>query len=266
MYQHCVISAQYSQKQAIIRNHFHDGYQLIYVVRGSARVTVSGKEYDAKAGTLVLIGRLESHKITGESADYSRYTVQIGPEIVNYSGLLGENLFSLLTNRPEQFRHAVDMGNAIAPILEQMAAESRKEDPLQQEMLVFLLCQLLVLCYRTYPELLPENTRNLKLAQQMQRYIEEHVATKLTLAELAQQFNMSQSYLSHLFKDTTGCSVMSYLNAYRFLLAKRYLVETDWDIGKIVESCGFSDNSNFSRTFKQTAGLSPSQFRKKYKV
>ena len=130
-----MVSVKYTEEKRAIHSHFHDGYQLIYVVKGGARVTVSGKEYEAKAGTLVLIGRLESHKITDETADYCRYTVRIDPQIATHSGLLGENLFSLLTNRPEQFRHAVDMGNSLEPLLRQMLEESQREVLLQEEML-----------------------------------------------------------------------------------------------------------------------------------
>ena len=262
-----MISVKYSQEQNTIHSHFHDGHQLIYVKKGSARVTVSGKPYDATAGTLVLIGRLESHEICNQSSDYSRYTVQIGPDILRYSELLGERLISVLTNRPEQFRHAVNLSAEpqVEMILKKMVGESQKNDPLSCQMLLFMLGQLLVLCCRAYPQQLPENTLNLRLVQQVQDYIERNAAQKLTLAELAEQFHMSQSYLSHLFKDTTGSSVVAYLTAYRLLMAKRYLAQTDLEIGAVVERCGFSDNSNFSRSFKQVTGLSPSQFRKQYK-
>ena len=262
-----MISVKYSQEQNTIHSHFHDGHQLIYVVGGKAKITVSGRQYDAAAGTLVLIGRLESHEICDQSSDYSRYTVQISPEIFRYGELLGERLLSVLTNRPEQFRHAVNLSAEpqVEMILKKMVLESREKDPLNSQMLLFLLGQILVLCCRAYPEQVPENTRNLKLIQQIQNYIEHNATQKLTLAELAEQFHMSQSYLSHLFKDTTGCSVVAYLSAYRLLMAKRYLAQTDLEIGAVVERCGFSDNSNFSRTFKQATGLSPSQFRKQYK-
>lgn len=261
-----IVSVKYSQENSPIHSHFHDSHQLIYVVKGSALITVSDKNYYANPGTLVLISRLESHAIHMKTEDYSRYTVQIAPEIARFGDILGETLFSVLTNRPEQFRHALDLSGEprVLTILEQMAAESQNDDNMKSKMLLFLLGQLLVLCCRTYPEQLPENTRNLKLVQQMQHYIEKNVAERLTLGALSERFNMSQSYLSHLFKDITGCSVIGYLTAYRLLMAKHYLVETDWEIGRIVEKSGFSDNSNFSRTFKKTTGLSPSEFRKQY--
>ena len=258
-----LITVKYSQEQSPIESHFHDGHQLIYVVQGSARITVSEKTYQATPGTLVLISRLESHAICEKTRDYCRYTVQIAPEVFRYQEFLGEKLFSLLVNRPEQFRHAVDMPQAQC-ILEQMEAEEAANQPMKENMQLFLLCQLLLLCCREYPEQLPENARNLKLMQKIQGHIEKHMTQRITLEDLAAQFHMSQSYLSHLFKDITGNSVIGYLTAYRLLMAKRYLAETDWEIGRIVEECGFSDNSNFSRTFKKTTGLSPSEFRKQY--
>ena len=261
-----LVTVNYTEEKRAIHSHFHDGYQLIYVAKGSARVTVSGKQYEAKAGTLVLIGRLESHEITDESADYCRYTVQIAPQITAYSGLLGEKLFSLLTNRPGQFRHAVDMGDTLQPLFRQMLEETEKGEYLQKEMLVFLLCQLLVLCCRAYPMQVPEDSRRLSLVLRVQRYLEENMAQPITLEALAEKFHLSQSYLSHLFKGITGSSVMGYLNAHRLQAAKGLLAGTEHPIGRILEECGFTDGSNFSRSFKQATGLSPSRFRKKYKV
>lgn len=262
-----VVSVKYSEAQQTIHSHFHDAHQLIYVVKGSANVTVSGKKYLAQAGTLVLVSRLESHAIQNQSGDYSRYTVQISPDIYGYSSLLGENLFSLLVNRPKQFRHAVDMSDCpqIEPLLKAMAEESSGNGPMQDKMLLFMLCQILVLCCRMHPMQVPDDAQRLQLASQVQRYIEENFQNRITLQTLAEQFHLSQSYLSHLFKRITGCSVIGYLNAYRLIVARHYLVETDWEISRIVEACGFSDNSNFSRTFKNTTGDSPSTFRSKFK-
>lgn len=262
-----MITARYTEEKMSIHSHFHDGYQLIYVAKGSARVTVSGRQYQAKAGTLVLISRLESHAIDEASPDYSRYTVRIAPQIHAHTGFLGDRLFSLLVNRPEQFRHCVDMSHCsqVESLLAAMARESGQNTQMEAEMLLFLLCQLLVLLCRAYPGQVPEDLQRLSLVTRIQRHIETNIRERLTLESIAQQFHLSQSYLSHLFKAITGSSIMGYCTAYRLQLAKGYLTQTDWEINRILDACGFTDNSNFSRIFKQSTGLTPSQFRKRYK-
>ena len=56
--------------------------------------------------------------------------------------------------------------------------------------------------------------------------------------------------------------VIAYLTAYRLAKAKHLLVETDIEIGKVSAACGFSDHSNFGRTFREETGMTPSRFRK----
>ena len=81
------------------------------------------------------------------------------------------------------------------------------------------------------------------------------------IKELAKKYNLSISSLSHQFKKITGMSVMNYLLSCRIAGAKNLLAKTDLSIGEITELCGFSDNSNFSRTFKKLNGISPTRFR-----
>jgi len=103
------------------------------------------------------------------------------------------------------------------------------------------------------------------LVQRIRQHLEDNFTSPCDLEELAQRFHLSQSHMSHIFRRITGSSVIAYLTAYRLTVAKHWLLETDLPIGTVSENCGFTDHSNFGRIFKAETGLSPSQFRKKYR-
>lgn len=252
------LSVKYADTPSHHTNHFHDCHQLIYVARGSVRVTVSGREYRAVDGTILLISRFEQHALSVESSQYRRYTLEVG-------GTLPEDsLFSMLINRPAEFSHAVDMSGCpeIALLLEKMALECSRKLPLHTQMLAQLFRLLLILLCRHHPEL--DSAQALPLVQQIQRLFESSYHRQFTLEDLAEEFHISQSYLCHRFKQTTGQSVMGYLTACRIAAAKRLLTQTLLPISAVVEACGFTDNSNFSRTFHRAAGMTPTQFRQRF--
>jgi len=97
---------------------------------------------------------------------------------------------------------------------------------------------------------------------QAQEYIYDNLATVKNTNEIATSIGCSKSYLMHLFKQTTGVSVINFLTAQKILSAKQLLLFTQLPISEIATSVGYSDQSQLSRTFKSNTGLSPLQFRK----
>ncbi len=257
-----ILSAEYSDSMSSISAHYHDCHQLLYIKQGQICITVSDKLYHAVPGTLVLISRFEQHAIEVKSTVYQRYCLQIAPEAV-----VSDPLFSLLVNRPAHFYHAV----ALAPetgaehLLLQLLQEQEGQKPMRSKMQQLILQQLLILVYRAQPEMSRQEENELMLIRRIQQKFESEPAQSYTLLGLSRQYHISPSHLSHLFKKVTGSSVMGYLASCRFAAAKGYLAQTEIPIGTIVELCGFTDGSNFSRSFKAAAGMSPSQFRAQFR-
>lgn len=262
-----VLSAGFASAINHTASHFHDSHQLLYITRGQAQITVSGQEYAAGPGTLVLISRFEAHSVRVTTPDYCRYNIQIAPRISTYDKLMGYPVLSVLTNRPALFRHAVDMSacRELEPLLKEMADEYSCKRPLYRKFLDLQLLQLLLCLSRAHPELISQSGDELALVQQVQSYLEKNYPAHLTLEDLSKTFHLSISYLSHQFKRTAGISVMGYLQACRLAAAKQQLAQTDLPIGRIIDACGYSDSSNFSRTFRAATGLTPTQFRKCYR-
>ena len=262
-----IISAEYSDTMSHMATHYHDCHQLIYLAKGQATFTVSGHRYPVFGGTLILISRFEEHSIQVESDCYQRFTLRISPEISNHDSTSADPLFGLLVNRPKNFQHTTRIGSDsnIQQLLYRIVEEKKNTDSLSDKMLDALLMQLLIIVYRADPERIYHTGEDIHLVRQIQKQFETDYAGAFTLESLSQQYHISPSYLSHMFKRVTGTSVMGYLASCRFAAAKRYLVESELEVGRIVELCGFSDNSNFSRSFKTTTGITPSDFRNQFR-
>jgi LacI family transcriptional regulator len=88
---------------------------------------------------------------------------------------------------------------------------------------------------------------------------------QLTVDKLAAAAGLDRHSLNRLFRETVGSSVHAELLRVRLHNAQRLLRSTDKPIAEIALVCGFADQAHFSRSFKQQAGLTPSQFRKNRK-
>lgn len=97
-------------------------------------------------------------------------------------------------------------------------------------------------------------------------YIKDNYGTKLTIENIAEPLHIHPSYLSAIFKKSTGLSVNNYINNYRITIAKQLLANTENDISTIANMTGFYDSQHFLKTFKKVCGTTPKNFRKNLTV
>lgn len=102
-------------------------------------------------------------------------------------------------------------------------------------------------------------TQNERLLLQVKQYIHQHFHLPLSLDELAQEVQMSTSYLSRTFKNLEGINLKDYILNVKLDHAKQFLLS-----GMSVEASsaetGFSDPAYFSKCFKRETGMTPREF------
>ena len=262
-----VLTADFSEHVSIKQTHYHDGYQLLFVTRGTANVYVNNAVHKVSAGDLLIFSRLEQHAVKDQSGDYQRFILELAPDI-SATDREGYRIYSILFNRPAGFCNIVDMRgqqDAVCRMFEAICREIRDSAPMGEEMQRLLVQQLLILIYRQARDRFSVmEGAGFELVYPIQMRFHQQFQQQFTLQALAEELNISASYLSHVFKSTTGSSVMGYLQSCRIAEAKKCLAQTSMRISEIVEHCGFTDSSNFSRTFRSLTGLSPSAFRGRY--
>jgi AraC-like DNA-binding protein/ligand-binding sensor protein len=106
-----------------------------------------------------------------------------------------------------------------------------------------------------------QGIRHASALRKADRYIWENYTRKISLQEIAEASGLSAPYFSTIFKDEMGENLSSYLNRLRVEKASRMLLETDLSLSEIAGSCGFEDQSWFSKIFKSYTGMSPGKYR-----
>lgn len=100
---------------------------------------------------------------------------------------------------------------------------------------------------------------------QAKRYIQQHYQETVRLEDVSNAVGFNATYFSALFKKETGQNFMDYLTEMRINKAKELLCDDALSIQDVAEQVGYRDLKYFSRLFKKTAGVSPSDYKKLYK-
>ena len=87
----------------------------------------------------------------------------------------------------------------------------------------------------------------------------------LSLPQLATELNISSHYLSQVINEQFNLNFFDFVNGYRVEAFKEKIIDPEFrnfSLLGIAFECGFNSKSAFNRIFKQTSGITPSQFKK----
>lgn len=105
--------------------------------------------------------------------------------------------------------------------------------------------------------------KNLQVIQKSVEYMRENYNEKLTIDDISQAVYLSPCYLSKIFKNELGCTIMEFLTKVRIDEAKKLLRNPRYNVMQVAGEIGFDDPSYFTKVFKKIEGVTPSQYRRR---
>lgn len=93
------------------------------------------------------------------------------------------------------------------------------------------------------------------------RYVNLNFIQNITLAGLSGKYHLNQTYISDLFRKTTGRSFSTYLKEIRIGHASELLKSAHVPIQDVARLSGYNDYGNFVRAFKKIHGITPARYR-----
>ena len=99
----------------------------------------------------------------------------------------------------------------------------------------------------------------------MTDWLATHVGEDVSAEAMADAVHVSYRTLHRRFQSAVGMSPLAYLQDLRVEQAKELLESTSLSLERIVGQVGYSDVSAFRRLFVRRAGLSPAQYRQRFR-
>jgi AraC-like DNA-binding protein len=250
--------------------HFHDKYELYYLVSGDRYYFIKDRTYLVKKGSLILIKPYDLHKTTDTGKkDHSRILINFDRSFLTGTPIMEEILEELFYSNQPIITFLPTEQQKVQSFLYNIVHEIKNKEFGFDVSLQALLMELLIFIKRhsddvPYVSTDHPSAMHEKMSEIVQ-YINDHYHNDISLETVAKEFFISQYYLSRAFKQATGFTFVEYVNSVRIKEAQTLLRESNEKVIQIAEDVGFGNISHFGRVFKNITGFSPLNYRKTHK-
>lgn len=243
-----------------VGEHLHRGwFELTVVTGGRGTVRADGVELAVKEGDIVLSLPAELHDVSSDADAPLHYDFF---SFYTEDAVLSAEL-QRITEEYSAPAARIFSEDKIRTLIGVSIAELGDRDALLGErLLAHLLEEIIIrLCRALRGAETPAvdtPTGAERLCFRLQQYIDTHVFTIRGLGEVAALFGYNYSYLSTLFKKTTGVTLSEYCREGKWRVARLLVRERRTPISEIAEMLGYSSVYVFSRAYRNRFGLAPS--------
>ena len=244
-----------------VSRHWHRSLELVFLIKGSAHVTVDERTVLMGEGDVTLINSNSIHELSSDSGA-TLIAVQIRPEMFSISGNEDDIEFDCVSATDPDKSRFDGLRMCISRMLLENVRRSVSSDYRNYGMGYWLLAELLE-HFRA-----PGTGKTLDRKKYTQRltaiidYIEAHYAENFSLADLAASQGLSVPYLSSFFAKYIGEKFSQYYTDVKLSHAREQLTSTDDTVEQVAVDNGFTEPHTFIRAFKQKYGETPSVYRR----
>lgn len=247
-----------------IEPHKHTFYHLMYGISGTAFVTVQEIDehgiskdclYHLNKGALITVPPNKIHAIYSETKSV----------ILTVKFTCTSFLESLILSIPTFISH---VNNYQEMLLRNMLEEAIDQDPNHADIIDLRTYELFINLNRTRfcqtshirtTSILPYSAKSARLSKIIE-YIDSHLESSLTVADVSKISGYSASYFSAYFKENIGYTPNYYINLRKMERAKELMLFSELNITQISEKLGYDSVHYFSRTFKKLIGITPTEY------
>lgn len=252
--------------QQDVPKHWHEELELSLTVNGHIdQFTVDGRPYHTKTGDVLVINSGSVHSVPIQKSGTEAFTLFFNPDFLRAAlPQASEIVFATYPNDVSavESTELVDYLYAMHYTVRHDPMNYLRITRLAYDILDELVMHFSNREFGINPHLIQTVDERL---YKILFYIKAHIYNGLTVAAVAEHFDISTSYLSRYFKIKLQMSPLAYLQAVRLNKAYQYLMNTNKSMSWISDTTGFGDVKSFERLFKKKYGTSPKSYRQQFR-
>ena len=239
---------------------------LIQILSGNPTLIHSkGRTVMAPGMILYLSRRTEVTLSSGECTEISllrlRHTNKVPRYDLNYICTMSAHVDSLFSVKP--YVTVLQDNMFIHASLSAIRYELHHRESDWEMMVTGILNELMIKLARCYHS--QQKFSGIGYITKARSYIQERYSEPITVQEIAEYTGISRSHLSCLFSKNMSRSIVEYINTVRCEKAALLLGSTQFPVIDIAIEVGFNSRQHFTRTFTRLYGVSPQEYRRKYR-
>lgn len=245
--------------------HFHEGFEIFLFLDGNVNYYVEQSCYHLQRGNLLIMRPDEFHRAICLSTDvYERLVINIKTAYFNLLKSPIANLQQCFTDRPKGCRniallHEHEIQDFMM-LAHKLQASYNSSNVTQSFLAYSYLVELLTKTNCYYLNQSRQKAENImpSLVAETMRYIEDHLGDPISHTDIAENLYHNSTYINRRFKEATGLTIKQYIIHKRLSLAQQYLADS---VSPQIacQRSGFSDYSNFCRSFTRHFGYPPTK-------
>ena len=241
--------------------HTHPFTELFYVVDGKGEFNIQGQRLPVKANDFVIINPQVEHTELSSPDEPLEYIV-LGIRGLSFSNLTpvseGGHPFSFFNLRDEQ----KDILRYLNAMVQEATSQQMSYELVCHNLLEILLIK--ILRHQHFDLEVGKQSKATKDISFIKHYLETYYHESIQLEDLASMTHLSRFYISHSFKKEIGMSPMEYLIDIRIKESKILLRTTNYSISQVADIVGFTTPTYFSKQFRKSTGISPTDYREQF--
>lgn len=244
--------------------HWHDFYEIEYIISGSGLNIMNGEKIELKSGSLFIVDPTDFHEVIPTPSlelIHVRFDdCDISDKILQKLYPYMNNLNIILTDNQKEVTE-----NLLRTLIKIRKAVSNNDNyvNIKKRILECVLLQIIDFCEKNEYK----NTKSVNddVMQKALTYIQRNFKNKINLSDVSKYVNISPNYFSKMFHETIGVTFKTYVINQKMSFARKLLLNSDFMITEIAYEIGYTSLTSFCRDFKNRFGVSPIEYKKSKK-